>query len=529
MLRPGRTCWRIARADRLALLVDAADYFAAAKAAMIAARRSIVLIGWDFDLRIPLTRGSDAADAPDGEPPWPDTLGAFLKTVVRRRPELDIFLLKWDVALLYTLARQVLPLAALDLIARGRTHLRFDSRHPWTAAHHQKIAVIDGCFAFCGGIDMTAGRWDTREHRSGDRRRFWPGGGLHTPWPAATLAVDGKAARALGELARERWRLATGETLPPLEPDGRSGGDVWPPSLVPQLRDVPVGIARTMPPFDGRDGVREVEALALAAIRSARTSIYLESQYFASAKLCGALAERLREPDGPEVIVINPLSTRGWLEQETMGTARDLCLQDIDQADRHRRFRILHPVTAAGEPIYVHAKILVVDDRLLRVGSSNVNNRSMGFDTECDLAVEASRPADRTAIRRMRDGLLAEHLGVPVAAVERAVAEHGSLRAAIDALRRRSGRSLRPIPVRPNEPWEEALVRSRAADPERPSDPEGRIVHALKRIALPVPPSAWLALALGFGLGFVAGRRLAPPRNTVRRRTRRETRAMWLG
>ena len=83
-----------------------------------------------------------------------------------------------------------------------------------------------------------------------------------------------------------------------------------------------------------------------------------------------------------------------------------------------RPLRFCTPVTEGGADIYVHAKVLVVDDALLRVGSSNINNRSMGLDTECDLAVEArpgdsNAPAVRVAILRVRDTLMAEHLGVP--------------------------------------------------------------------------------------------------------------------
>src|SRR5690606_19852136 len=133
---------------------------------------------------------------------------------------------------------------------------------------------------------------------------------------------------------------------------------------------------------------------------------------FASRRIAEAMAARLREPEGPEIVLVNPESADGFLEEVTMDTARARLLKLIAASDRHGRFRIYTPRTEAGEPIYVHAKVTVVDDRLLRVGSSNLNNRSMGFDTECDLIVEAvaGRPgaaAVREAIRRVRDDLLA--------------------------------------------------------------------------------------------------------------------------
>jgi phospholipase D1/2 len=502
VLRPGETCWRIAQADRFGLIVDAADYFAAARSSMLKAERSILLVGWDFDLRIDLVPGEESAGAPT-------RLGAFLKHLVRRKPHLRIRILKWDMAVLYTMGLQ-LPRFALDLYWVERIRLRFDSQHPWSAAHHQKIAVIDDALAFCGGIDMTTDRWDTRHHLRRDGRRTRPDGAISGPWHDAAAVVDGEAARAIGELARTRWRHATGQRIAPVD----CTRDLWPRDVHPQLRDVNVGIARTMPAYHGRPRINEIEHLYLAAIRSARRTIYLESQYFASASISDAIGERLSDPDGPEVVVVNPLSTMGWLEQHTMGTARDLRLKSIARADLHGRFGIFHPVNGAGEPIYVHAKVLIIDDRLIRVGSSNVNNRSMGFDTECDLAVEAQNPTQRAAIAEMRDDLLAEHLDVDPSDLRRAIEEAGSLLGAVRRLQKPRGRSLRPIDRREVSPLEEAVARSHLTDPESPQDPEARVAHLVKRVALRVPPSAWLALGAAGIAAFLYARR--------RRRGRRD-------
>lgn len=493
LLRPGDTCWRIARADRFAVIVDAADYFAIAREAMLRAEQSILLIGWDFDLRIKLV--PDACG--DGAP---QELGNFLCHIVRCNPNLRIWILKWDMAVFYSSFRGgVLGLFARQLTSLRRIRLRFDSAHPWTAAHHQKIVVVDDVLAFCGGIDMTTNRWDSRDHLPEDERRRRPDGGISGPWHDATAMVDGEAARALGDLARERWLRATGRRLRPVT----CGRDLWPGSRAPNLRDVDVGIARTMPAHDGRPEIREIEQLYIAAIRAARRTIYLESQYFASSRICEEIIARLREDDGPEVIVINPLETEGWLEETTMGTARDMRLRAITENDAHGRFGMFYPVNVEGEPIYVHAKVLVIDDRLVRVGSSNINNRSMGFDSECDVAAEVQDEEDRRAITAIRDDLLAEHLGVEREAVTEAVAREGSVLAAVCALLRPEGRSLRPIPIREVSEPAEALADSQLADPERAAHAERRAAHFAKRVALSVPPSAWAALA-ATGIGLFA-------------------------
>jgi phospholipase D1/2 len=486
ILRPGETCWRTPRADRFAVIVDARDYFAAAKAAMSKARHSIYLIGWDFDLRIRLE--------PDGNHNGlPDQLGRFLRAIVHRQPMLRAFVLKWDTALLWTLGRQIIPMLMIDWWRHHRIHFRLDSAHPTGAAHHQKIIVIDDVLAFCGGIDMTNDRWDTRAHRPGDPHRRRPDGSACGPWHDTTAVVDGAAARALGELARERWRRATGESLPPPEPLG----DLWPRGIKPMLRNVDVAIARTAPVYEGRPQINEIERLCLEAIAAAREAIYVESQYFASVTVRNALAERLCERDGPEVVVVNPLTAEGWLEEVAMGSARTAALRHLHSADRYDRFRIYYPVNEAGEPIYVHAKVLVIDNRLLRVGSSNINNRSMGFDTECDLAVEAvpgtpNEAQVRAAVAAVRDDLLAEHLGVAPGALADALQKQGSLVRAIEVLRRSGGRTLRELERTENNAAEAFLVETQLLDPERPNKAETRLKHWMKRTFLPVPPKAYI-------------------------------------
>ena len=124
---------------------------------MIRAEKTIFLIGWDFDFRIHL-------DPENRENEWPDKLGAFITELVKRKPDLNIRLLKWDWGALKMLGRGAMPLYLLQVKAHPRIQVSFDHSHPVGACHHQKIVVIDDSIAFCGGIDITIGRWDTREH-----------------------------------------------------------------------------------------------------------------------------------------------------------------------------------------------------------------------------------------------------------------------------------------------------------------------------------------------------------------------------
>lgn len=467
------------RAGRFAVIVDAADYFAALKSSILKARRRILLVGWDFDTRIKLDR-----EHPD--PNVPEKLGNLLTWLVKERPELEVFVLRWDLSIIDTFGRGTTPLRILDWITDKRMHFKLDGAHPAASSHHQKIVVIDDKLAFSGGIDITGHRWDTREHLDDDPRRVGPTFKRpYYPWHDATTAVDGDVARALGELARSRWKRATGEEI---EPPSDVPGDPWPDDVRPTFEDVEVAIARTIPVYAEQEEVREIEALYLAAIRSAERSVYIESQYFASRRIAEAVARRMEEPAGPEIVIVNPQASYGWLEEEVMGTARARLFKMIGRVDRDRRFRIYNPMTAGGKPIYVHAKIMVVDDRLLRVGSSNLNNRSLGYDTECDLAVEAGPgPAGdkvRGEIGRFRDDLVAEHLGVTPEAVAEAIrAAGGSLIGAIENLRG-EGRTLAPFQPPETDAFGDTLAENELLDPERATQRFGRIrrwIAGLKR------------------------------------------------
>lgn len=458
MLEPGRNCWRVERACRATLIVDAADYFRTARQAMLRAEKQILLIGWDFDTRICLDFEAD-----DGAPA---ELGAFLSWLSNRRPELRIYILQWNIGAFKLLGRGTTVLRVGRWAMSDRIHFKLDGAHPPGASHHQKIVVIDDGLAFCGGIDMTAERWDTRGHLDDDKHRQRPTTRRsYGPWHDASMAVDGRAAVALGDLARERWASAGGKPIDAPQPPSA----IWPEDLKPDFRDVDVAIGRTEAAYDGAEAIREIEALFLDMIEQASRFVYAENQYFTSRAVAEAIARRLREPDPPEFILINPRTGESWLDDEVMSSARAELLAMIREADAKDRFRIYSPVTAGGEDIYVHSKVMIVDDRLIRVGSANLNNRSMGLDSECDLLIDFGARASAGGadeLSRVRTDLLAEHLGQSARAVHKQFLATGSLIRTIEHFAGSEGRGLKPLcPKTPNSA-ERALVRSEVLDPE---------------------------------------------------------------
>ena len=204
IIKEGINCWKTAPADRVAFLVDARAYFRAFYQAVLRAEKSVAILGWDIDSRVRLIR-----EEKDPRPEYPVELGEFLNRAAKRK-KIDIRILIWDPNLIYRFEREAFPQIRLGWKTHRRVRFKLDDHHPFGSSLHQKIVVIDDRIAFCGGIDLTRNRWDTREHIPRDRRRKTPGGDYYAPFHDIQMAISGEAAARLGELARDRWERATG-------------------------------------------------------------------------------------------------------------------------------------------------------------------------------------------------------------------------------------------------------------------------------------------------------------------------------
>ncbi len=459
ILRDGETCWRRANADRLAFLIDGEAFFGAVADAVENACHSIWLLGWDFHSEVELRRDTSSER--------PTQLVPLLETIVRERRDLRVRVLAWDFAMLYAMEREFLPLLQFGKRTHRRIHFAMDGTHPLSASQHQKLVVVDDSVAFVGGFDLTAYRWDTRQHAPNDPRRTTPAGKPYQPFHDVQIAVGGDAAAALATLAEERWQRATGTKLK----SATNTNDAWPKHLVPDARDVEIGISRTHPRYGEYSEIREVEAVYRESIRAARRDIYIENQYLTASSVGEWLAQRLREPNGPEVVIVGPEKNSGWLEENTMGALRDRVVRMLRDADEHERLRVLYPFVPglpAGEIVNVHSKVMVIDDSICHVGSSNLSNRSFGLDSECDIVFEANGRMDiEQAIAGFRSDLLSEHLGIKPLDVEHEFQRTGSLVSTIDALRGEE-RSLRLLELDSTTWAADAIESMGAVDPEHP-------------------------------------------------------------
>jgi phosphatidylserine/phosphatidylglycerophosphate/cardiolipin synthase-like enzyme len=214
--------------------------------------------------------------------------------------------------------------------------------------------------------------------------------------------------------------------------------------------------------------VKEVEALFIDAIESARRFIYIENQYFTSPRIAAAIMRRMEAPDPPEIVLVTPITADGWLEQVAMDATRLRLMKIIGAVDPNNRFRIFTPKTIGGKDIYVHAKVMIVDDRLLKIGSANMNNRSLGLDSECDLALEATSDEERATIAGIRTRLMAEHVGAQEAEVAEAFERTSSLLATIAELTRRGRRRLEPLPYERPTGTSKFIAETELLDPKSP-------------------------------------------------------------
>src|SRR5829696_6162240 len=215
ILKPGRNCWRVAQTQRVAVLIDGGPYFARLEAALRLATREILIVGWDFDGAVRLR--------PDASPEDSKPLGELLHELVESRPDLEVHILVWSVAVAHAPSNPMPLLFGANWQKHPRIRVKLDTNHPIYAAHHQKIVCIDDAIAFVGGMDLTVDHWDTNRHLADDPLRVSPTGAPYRPvctisrcWSMATLRAPSPRSReSAGRMppVRRWWKPAATRTL----------------------------------------------------------------------------------------------------------------------------------------------------------------------------------------------------------------------------------------------------------------------------------------------------------------------------
>jgi phosphatidylserine/phosphatidylglycerophosphate/cardiolipin synthase-like enzyme len=415
ILQPGRNAWRQVAVPAAGVIVDAADYYYAFYWAARQARRSILMSGWQFDSGVALLRG---ADAPAGAEV---RFLKFLDGLCASNPALHICVLAWDFHMVFAGEREWMQRVYFHWMTNKHFQFRFDDAPVAGGSHHQKFAVVDGRLAFLGGMDVCESRWDDRCHRAVNPVRR-SRGRLQKPYHDVQMYMaGGEASAVLEELFFERWRRSGGTTpsLAAALPEGEAH----------RLRGAihfgagRIALSRTDPREDGT-AVREVERLFEDGIAAAERLLYIETQYFSSARMYEALVARMRDATRARlqiVIVVNERA-EALKEEIAVGLRQVKNIEGLRAvaAQTGHDLGCYYSVCAdAGEDTfratYIHSKLMIVDDRLLTIGSANFTNRSMGVDSELHASWETTDADDRTlrrSIRRVRVSLLAEHSGL---------------------------------------------------------------------------------------------------------------------
>ncbi|RZN08079.1 phospholipase [Bradyrhizobium genosp. SA-3] len=388
----------------MTVLNDAAAFFAALREALLEAQEQVYIIGWDIHSETRLVGASGRAD--DG---LPEQLGPLLRALVQRRPTLRIDILVWDFVSFYASEREWNSAAKFTAETSGRVRFCLDCTLPFGSAQHQKMVCIDGSLAFVGGLDLTIRRWDTSDHRADHPLRCDPEGKPYPPFHDVQCMVDGDAAAWLFDLAEERWRASGQQT----HHRRRLGNMRWPANVPVEAEHLPVGIARTEVVCPAGSTIKEVERSLTAAIRSATSFVYIENQFTSATKIARELAQQMLRVPSLRVLVVTPKLHSSWLESQAMQNGRGAFIDCFSEAGVADRIRFVYPISRSGDTeaaVMVHSKLMIVDNRILRVGSANLNNRSMGADSECDLIFEAASDQHRNFIASVRRRLIA-HFG----------------------------------------------------------------------------------------------------------------------
>jgi phosphatidylserine/phosphatidylglycerophosphate/cardiolipin synthase-like enzyme len=368
---------------RLEVLVDGEEAMAAIAAAIGQAQRSVHIMGWHLAPHFELVRGER-----------PVVLGALLAEVADRA---DVRVLVWAGAPvpIFHPTRAEVAADVERLTRQTKIVCETDPReHPFHC-HHEKAVIVDGHTAFVGGIDMTDFGGDRNDAGSHPARR-------RLGWHDVATCVRGPAVADVAAHFALRWVEVTGEELAP-EAGVAGCGE----HTVQVVRTVAEGMYERLP-----DGEFRILESYVRALRAARSYIYLENQFLWSPEIVELLADKLRRPPTDEfrILLILPARANNG-HDDTRGQLGRLI--DADGGNSRLLAATLRSLSGGREdPLYVHAKVGIVDDRWLTVGSANLNAHSLLNDTEMNVCTDDAQLARDTRLR-----LWAEHLDLDQGAI----------------------------------------------------------------------------------------------------------------
>ena len=371
--------------NRVEVLIDGATFLPSVADELARAESHVHLTGWHFSPELELTRGEK-----------PAIVRNLLAELADR---IHVRVLIWSGAPLplFSPSRRDVRRMVQRMCRRNEIHCELDSCVRFMHCHHEKTIVIDDRVAFVGGIDLTlhAGDpYDSQEHAAR--------GGVG--WHDVAVRIEGPAVVDVAEHFRLRWHGVTDEELPAPRSPGPAGA-----TELQVVRTIPENVYEKSLP---RGDFSLLESY-VGAIRSAERLIYIENQFLWSAEIVALLAEKLRDPphDDFRIIVLLPVTPNDGADV-SRGQVAALIQADDDNA----RFLACTVYARTGhlcDPIYIHSKVAIVDDRWLTVGSANLNEHSLFNDSEVNVVSNDPALARDTRLR-----LWSEHLELPIEQID---------------------------------------------------------------------------------------------------------------
>lgn len=375
--------------DRISDCLESAENFA-------------IFVGWQVDSRLPMKRPA----LYDLNPLGRETFQQKLIRLCEARAQLQIFLLMWDHAYFYSLERETWQGRIWESI-HPRIHFVFDNRHPFGGSHHEKICLIDGRIAFCGGIDLCGDRWDSPQHLFHDPRRSldWITE-QHGPYHDLAVQVTGPICEKIQCHIAERWRTLCRIPFPNTTRHKLSAEQVARHGHTVYLSRTSIPIAAS--PESPR-AIREVEFLFRDLILCAKKRIILEGQYYWSPQINDLLITqvlKMKNQDFEIILILTDLEKTDTPTRK-MAHYQYHLLQKLNKAAHASGVRLLcgNPYSFS-RPVYIHSKLILVDDQYLSIGSANFATRALRLDTELNLTLEARTPSEHLHISRVAEFIL---------------------------------------------------------------------------------------------------------------------------
>lgn len=398
-----RAYWKLATSSAWEEIWEAGPYYSRISEILENARSYAVFVGWQVDSRLLLPRPGGGLER----------LREKMIRTCQTKPGFQIYFLMWDHSYFYLPERELWQTRVWEGI-HERFHFVFDNHHPFGGSHHEKICIFDGRIALCGGIDLCDERWDSPQHLYFDPRRSlnWREEN-HGPYHDLAVQVTGPVCALIQEHVARRWRSLCSIPFPdspPLLEKIRGGHSVYVSRTIP--------LETRFPRLRGLSPVREVEFLFRDLIRSAERKIILEGQYFWSRSIHDLLIAKMLENRGKPLEIYLILARLEKIRSPTRKMARyELSLlQSLETTARECGTRLIlgAPYVFSGappRPVYIHSKLLIIDDRYLSIGSANFAARAFRLDTELQLTLEAKSQAERLHIRKFSQAVV-HHWGI---------------------------------------------------------------------------------------------------------------------